>query len=486
MPKFSAIINKGTLIKDENNMKYIFYHLTDLHYYSKKNFDCDPWSLPQFSSEVAFRESEEILKEALNIILNDADTNTAIITGDLTNHGDEASHNELVEIFKDFESKGGRPFVVTDRHDYPHFEIFRIDKNGNKVPNEHLSREQAVPMYYPFGRDKAFDTFSDDTTYIAEILPKLWYIALGYDLTTNNTHDPAFSGELLEWVKKQTEKAKEENAIVICGTHWPIVSPSPAYNLLGKGNYFVDGEKASKLLADMGIHLAFTGHTHIQKVKTVVSDSGNTLYHIQTAALTGYPPKMRKIIIDTETGEAEIKTIDLDVPALNLKMTLTEFCRKGFLGSIEKIPYNMEHDIEAFLNTGGGITLPKDLIKKHPKIVRFLGKKLNNLTYGKMAKFSKKYHGMKKQEYAHLENEKVVPFIFELVAGLYKGNPPYSPDTVEYKIAMGVIKKATKISKTLHIDIKKILGGFTLEEFVEPLLYNSGLDDDNLKINIKK
>ena len=103
-----------------------------------------------------------------------------------------------------------------------------------------------------------------------------------------------------------------------------------------------------------------------------------------------------------------------------------------------------------------------------------------------MAKFSKKYHGMKKQEYAHLENEKVVPFIFELVAGLYKGNPPYSPDTVEYKIAMGVIKKATKISKTLHIDIKKILGGFTLEEFVEPLLYNSGLDDDNLKINIKK
>ena len=84
----------------------------------------------------------------------------------------------------------------------------------------------------------------------------------------------------------------------------------------------------------------------------------------------------------------------MDMPELNLGMSFTDYARKGFLGIIEDIPYNMEHDVEAFLRTDGGISLPKDLVRKHPKVVMFLGKKLNGLTYGKVAKFSKKYHNL--------------------------------------------------------------------------------------------
>ena len=154
-------------------------------------------------------------------------------------------------------------------------------------------------------------------------------------------------------------------------------------------------------------------------------------------------------------------------------------------GIIEDIPYNMEHDVEAFANTEGGISLPKDLIMKHPKTVMFLGRKLNSLTYAKIAKFSKKYHDLKPNDYEDCKDKKFVNLVLELVANLYRGNAHYSPDTVEYKITMGSFKKIEKLLSTFRVDAKKILSGYTLSEFVEPLLYNSGLDDDNATVSIK-
>ncbi len=464
-------------------MIYSFYHITDVHYYSKKNFACDYRALPQPSTQICIMASEEAFKKALEIIKNDEDTSTVIITGDLTNHGDEYSHKEVVEILRDFTEKGGSPYVVTDSHDYPEFFIYSFDKNGNKIPTVHLPEEEVVPMYYPFGKDKGFDSFDEGTTYIAEILPGLYYIVMGYHyVTVDNYLAPAFSDELMNWVKGHVEKIKEKGGTVICGTHRPIVTPSPAYEIMGKGNTFFEGEKRAKELADMGVRLFFTGHTHIQYMTEIKSDKGNSLYSVQTSSLSGFPPKMRKITIDTEKGTVDIRTIDLDLPELNLGKSFTEYARAGFLGIIEKIPYNMEHDVEAFANTEGGINLPKDLIMKHPKTVMFLGRKLNGLTYGKVARFSKKYHNLTESELVPVKDKKFVDLLFEIVANLYRGNAHYRPDTVEYKIVMGSFRKIEKLASALRIDIKKLLSGYTLEQFIEPLLYNSGLDDDNVTL----
>lgn len=461
-------------------MIYNFYHITDVHYYSKKNFACDWRTFPQPSTQICILKSEEAFKKALEIVENDKDTNTAIITGDLTNHGEAYSHEEVRDLLQKFTDKGGNPFAYPDSHDYPDFFIYSIDENGNKVPTEHLPQDEVKKMYYPYGRDKGFDIYEgDDTTFIAEILPNLYYIALGYDSTPDS---PVFSDELMAWVKNHTDRAKEKGATVICSTHRPVVTPSPAYKVMGKGNTFADGEKRIKELADMGVKLFFSGHTHIQYMGEIVSDKGNRIYSVQTSSLAGFPPKMRKITIDTEKNTADIRTIDLDLP--DLDMTFTEYAKNGFLGIIEKIPYNMEHDVEAFANTEGGISLPKDLILKHPKIVMFLGRKLNNLTYSKVAKFSKKYHDLKEADLADKKDRKFVDLVMELVANLYRGNAPYSPDTVEYKIVMGTFRKLEKLLSTFGVDSRKLLSGYTLSEFIEPLLYNGGLDDDNVTVSL--
>jgi hypothetical protein len=348
---------------------------------------------------------------------------------------------------------------------------------------EHLPKKDVLAMYNPFGRDKAFDTYDDDITYIAEILPGLYHIAMGYDSEAKESlHYPYFSDELMAWVKCHTEKAGEKGAMVICSTHRPIVAPSPAYEVIGKGHCFQNGDESIKQLADMGIRLFFSGHSHIQCMKEIVSDSGNKIYSVQTSSLAGFPPKMRKITVDTEKQTVDIRTIDIDLP--DLGMTFTEYSKKGFLGIIEELPYNMEHNVEAFANTQGGVSLPKDLIMKHPKIVMFLGRKLNGLTYAKVAKFSRKYHNLKKNDYETVKDKKFVNLILELIANLYRGNAPYSPDTVEYKITMGSFRKIEKIMKCFRVDSKKLLGGYTLTEFIEPLLYNSGPDDDNATLTI--
>ena len=465
-------------------MIYNFYHITDVHYYSKRNFKCDWRTFPQPSTQICILKSEEAFKKALEIIEKDKDTSTVMITGDLTNHGEEYSHEEVRDILQDFTEKGGNPFVYTDNHDYPYFPIHGYGENGERIPMEHLPEDTVKKMYYPFGRDKGFDTYDDGTTYIAEILPGLYHIAMGYDAEDKETmHYPYFSDGLMAWVKEHAEKAKEKGATVICSTHRPVVAPSPAYEIVGKGHSFPEGEKSIKQLADMGVRLFFSGHSHIQCMKEIISDKGNRIYSVQTSSLAAFPPKMRKITIDTEKCTADIRTIDIELP--DLGMSFTEYAKKGFLGIIEEIPYNMEHDVEAFANTDGGISLPKDLILKHPKIVMFLGRKLNGLTYSKVAKFSRKYHDLNEADYEAVKDRKFVNLVMELVSNLYRGNAHYSPETIEYKITMGSFKKIEKFLSALHIDIRKSLSGYTLSEFIEPLLYNSGLDDDNVTVSIK-
>ncbi len=464
-------------------MIYNFYHITDVHYYSKRNFQCDWRTFPQPNTQICILKSEEAFRKALEIVSEDKDTSTVIITGDLTNHGESYSHEEVRDILQEFTDNGGNPFVYTDNHDYPYFSIHGYGVNGEEVPTEHLPEDVVKEMYYPFSRGKAFDTFDDGTTYIAEILPGLYHIAMGYDAEDKKSmHYPYFSDELMEWVKMQVEKAKQMGATVICSTHRPVVAPSPAYEVVGKGHTFIDGEKRIRELADMGVRLFFSGHSHAQCMKEIISDKGNKIYSIQTSSIAAFPPKMRKITIDTDKATADIRTIDIELP--DLGMTFTEYSKKGFLGIIEEIPYNMEHDVVAFANTQGGVSLPKDLILKHPKIVMFLGRKLNALTYSRVARFSRKYHDLNKSDYEAVKDKKFVNLVLDLIANLYRGNAHYSPETVEYKITMGSFKRIEKLLSSLHIDIKKSLSGYTLSEFVEPLLYNSGPDDDNATVRI--
>lgn len=71
-----------------------------------------------------------------------------------------------------------------------------------------------------------------------------------------------------------------------------------------------------------------------------------------------------------------------------------------------------------------------------------------------------------------VKDKKLVNIVLALVANLYRGNAPYSSHNVEYKTTCGSFKKIEKIIKAFHVDSRKCLNGYSLTEFIEPLLYN--------------
>lgn len=461
-------------------MKYVFYHVTDTHYYSKNNYDSDPWSLPQWNDQIAMRESEEIIKKAFSIIENDKEAEAVILTGDITHHGDKESCDEMLSILESTEKSGKNVIAFIDSHDYfP--EGIRFDKNGKPYPKKATTRERVLPLFTKFNTDKAIDIYKDDFSCVIELNENLRFLILSYE---SSEKGPYISDEYFEWVKTQSNKAKQEGRLLIAGIHPPLISPNPAYSIMGKGNIVVNSEKVAEKFANAGIPLVLCGHSHMQAINLIENSDGSKLYCVSTSSLVGSPPKMRRIVFDTVDMTFDIKTITMDLPELNLGMPLVDYCRKGFLGSLEEIPYNMQYDIEKFIETGGGVNLPKKFIKRHKRLVMFLGKKLNNLDFGKLAKFSKRITNLKKSEYAQIADRKIVPFIFQVIDGIYSGNRILKPESTEYIILMGCIMKLDKLIRFLRIDMKRVTGFSDLTSIVKPLLINSDIDNDNAFLQI--
>ena len=103
------------------------YVMTDIHIYSKRNWMSDPYKWERKATQMQMRESEEIIREAFDIILNDPDTSTVLITGDLTDNGEITSHEDLLKIFEEYTEKGLRIRVTTSTHDYRCMDYPRID-----------------------------------------------------------------------------------------------------------------------------------------------------------------------------------------------------------------------------------------------------------------------------------------------------------------------------------------------------------------------
>lgn len=465
-------------------MKYSFYHITDPHYFSKKNYDGDPWALPQWNDQIAMRESEEILKKALAMILKDSETHTVIFTGDMTHHGDKESHEELTALLDKFESDGGDVYAFTDSHDYPdEMPVFRFDKDGKPYEKEHMEKGEVLPLYRKYNVSKAISVYEDGESFVAEIFPGLRFVALCYEKSQSGLN---FSEDYKKWLKNQAADAEESGAVLFGGIHPPIIAPNPVYSVISRENAFENGEEVGAFLADIGLNLVFSGHCHMHGIQFSVSGENHPFYDVSTSSLVGCPPKMRRVTIDTELKMAEITTILMDLPERNLGMSLEQYCRKGFLGSLEVIPYNMEHDVEAFAETGGGISLPKEKILRHRKLVSRAGRFLNNFTFGKAEKIARLGNGLKKIECSSVKDKKVVPFLFDVICNIYSGDCYISPKSAEYQITMGVVSFIDSVIKILPIDIKKLTGFDSLKKIVKPVLFNEKIDHNNAVLNLKE
>ena len=134
----------------------------------------------------------------------------------------------------------------------------------------------------------------------------------------------------------------------------------------------------------------------------------------------------------------------------------------------------------------GGISLPKEKILRHRKLVSRAGRFLNNFTFGKAEKIARLGNGLKKIECSSVKDKKVVPFLFDVICNIYSGDCYISPKSAEYKITMGIVSLVDSVIKILPIDIKKLTGFDSVKKIVKPVLFNDKIDHNNAVLNLKE
>lgn len=435
--------------------------MTDAHYYSAKlGTDTPSYKRYDSTNQKAVKDSPAIISAAFAQIAK-SDCENVIFCGDATCDGDYDSHIEFIELLYALKKCGKRVFAITSTHDYQDDGLTSCYTGDVKTKIPSAKREELLKMYHAFGPEQAFSQF--EMSYAARLDDN--YILLALNSDKNGKGKSGYSSEHKEWIKKIADAARQCNKRVIAFTHHPILSPSPVYSLIGKNDMMGEHDSIKDFLADLGINLVFTGHSHIHDISYDFSENGNVLYDISTSALAGYPGYYRAVRICGDN--AHISSVAISVPVSGID-NLPDYLENKFMGMIDRTLEAAATDIDAFAACVDSMSIHPNVSYRIGWLVKPIAKLIKKLRLGTFAKWVKaETHNA---DLSSVRDEGVFDFIRRLVLHLYSGNAPYTPDTAEYKVTMGFVNILDSLLSALRIK-------FRLRELVLPLLYNSGIDD---------
>lgn len=470
-----------------------FAVLSDTHYISKSTLYGEGSARDLLRHDINLSVFESLQKRT--------DIDTVLITGDLTDAGDMDSHKEFVEILGQLKASGKNVYVLTATHDFhfsrawvsmydwpvkykqrpwerPWCDLERIDYKALVTEDHaHLPAEDCVPqvkrvafpdelweLYRDFGRDQAFSVCESAYSYAVKLEEKLWCLMLNNnfrDVDANFDFSPTYSPACFRWIEEIVRQAKEEGAFVFACTHHPLVPPVPAYKIGGTSRN-MRSPTVCHTLADIGITLVFSGHTHFANVAFGCSDRGNVLCDVTTPSICFLPPAYR--------------LVDLDAAGHRIRLTSVETENTPALGVEE--PSIKAHFIKEFL---------AEQKKKAEALPHGLGKIALAAEVRHFYPLCRKTAGLTNAEYGRIRNKKIFDLIMDAAINMQTGDGGYTPDTPEYKFLMGLCAVLDSVIETQPFyPVEKKLQGYTISQIVEPMLYKNGVPDNNAEFDFDR
>ena len=467
-----------------NNEPLKIQFITDTHYFSRKlGTEGKAYDNAESKSQKVIKDSDLVIKAGFDMLCEDKSTDIVVLAGDTTKNGELESHKEFIEMLYDLKARGKRVYVITATHDYRWKGIASGYDGDNEIEVPAVEeRHDLWDMYYDFGPNEAISYHRESMCYVVQLAPGYRLFALNDDTNykPEGESGSGYSDDCMKWILEQLEDAKKNDQYVIAMTHHPMISPSPFYSIIGKGDMQRNHETTREIFADAGLSCMLTGHTHVHDISVITTKKGNKFYDISCGAMGGCPPTMRTVTFDPKNAKIDVDTVMItDVPGLDTNgKPFDEYMRGFFFGMIGEVIWAMGNDIDRLAEMAPSFSIPGEKVKKLAWIIKPIGKFLNKLTFKKMWKLCKKECGLKKSDIADIADNKVVDFILELVQNLYCGDSPYGPDTREYKLTCGILNVIDSFLDTIHLSIGKFLkGATTVRSLVEPLLWNSGYCD---------
>ncbi|MCR5522203.1 MAG: metallophosphoesterase [Clostridia bacterium] len=460
-------------------MKFVM--MTDTHYISRRMICGDDYR--DALNDIAV--TEQALRQAAK-----EDCDTIIITGDLTDDGDIYSHEDFVELLKEIKATGKRICVFFATHDFHHHRAY-VRKKGDspvqfkslpwempyfdeKTCNFHdyvkdefsdLSEEECRPqlvraaspeeiwkMYYDFGPAQAYSVHESDFSYCVDLDENNRCLMLN-DIFRNEEAlediSASFTPDCLRWIERMISEAKRDGKYIFACSHHPFIPAVPAHRLMA-GLRNLRSPYTVHMLADMGIDLVFSGHTHLADVDFARSAKGNLIFNVATPSVRFFPPVYRMIDLDGEKGVINYSCVEVrkTPEIITEENTLYNYYRNRM--------YN------EYYNSICG----KD---------NFIGKLLRKLKI-KNVRFLFRNAKLTKEEYSSVKDMKFFDFVMGLALDMLEGASNNPPGSAGWKLGMGLAAFADSLINSFpFVDLKKkLLQGYSVTEIIEPLLYNSG------------
>lgn len=448
-----------------------FFVITDTHYFAK-SLTAKGKTYEDFMDfeQKCYAETPYINDAVFDYLAASKEADIVLITGDLSFNGEKASHEEFVAVLNRLKDAGKDIYVVTAGHDIEP-NPFEYNEDGrNHV--EGIKFTDLYDFYRDFGYDKSISFYKKNLSYVAQLADGVRLLVLCND--GEEGRNLAYSDELLDWVKNEAQKAKEEKQLMIAMEHYPVLPGQPILSLIPDARQ-KESKKVYTLLADNGVHLIFTGHMHNQSINVVETENGNKFFDVCTGSVIGCPAFMRLCRVEDE-NTISIKSIPVPEFEWDKKgKTGTVYLKDQFERMIRTMINGMRDDPERILRKFGAGD-KKALYKP----VSVIGKALSTWSIGKVARL------FFVRADKSIADRKFIDLAVDIVRYAFEGDQPFREGTPEGDTILRVFKRLNPIFRILN---KKLHGSqgeeIDMYELLKHSIGNYGISDNEAVLELK-
>lgn len=288
-----------------------FAVLSDLRYISPRMIASPEKNALSLRSAVA----ENTLRQAAE------QADVIFIVGDLTDSGDKCSHEDLAAFLQTMKAAEKKVCVSFASHDCNHHGA-SVAKYGTDEQVEALKPGEIVKNYADFGYDEALSVHPATASYCVALDDTTRCLMLNNGLVSGE-NGAAAKADLLEWIGKMKADADKDGKLLFVCSPKPLFADPSAQN---------PDAVFGKELADMGITLAFTGHSHFRDAIYRTGETEKGIYNVSVPGVRFYPPAYISASLDGKEGKFSFRTVSAelpDVPGVD-RETLKEHYKKTF------------------------------------------------------------------------------------------------------------------------------------------------------------
>ena len=255
--------------------------LSDVHVMAKSLEGTEFWNTTVNNSRKIAECSQPLFDQMVDTLKHQM-PDLVLITGDLTEGGQLASHEYVRDKLNDLRAAGLKIFVIPGNHDL----------TGTVDFGE---------FYKDFGYSDA--TAQEGLSYVAEPFPGLTLLGI------NSGTDGKLSEETLNFAVTQARAATEKGNQTICMMHHALLPHICHANVLIPSSNVADWENVREQLANAGIRVVLSGHFHVSDIAMdLTNDLSRSIYDISTGSIVSYPSDYRVLTYSDNPAELKVET----------------------------------------------------------------------------------------------------------------------------------------------------------------------------------